>query len=348
MQKSEENKSHKRIIRNIFLGLGIVLILGIIVNKHLIDVIFHNMFQPSIHLNDENWNNGEVYEHVKYASKSDNEYLNLYIPDNSDEQTPLLILVHGGGFVMNDLESRQVKLMYTHYRDHGYACATINYRLAQEEGFPAALEDVKAAIRFLRANATSYHFNDDNFTIWGESAGGYLATMAAVTKDNEFNNLSFIGENERSEPVSAKVSNLVDFYGCFNFESTEEEFHELGIPKWIRTISMIGFGKQDQMAGYHSWIEYFFRKDFSDMSQEEKNLYNPCYYIEKNAVEKMDLNVYIYHGTYDITVPYLQSQELEEAFVKAIGSDHVQRKLMIGYVHADDRFYTDEILSSLF
>ena len=95
---------------------------------------------------DGEWTGGKSYKNVQYSEVSASDYLNLYVPDD-DNPPPLLVLVHGGGFVTNDCESRQAQLMYQYFRDHGWACATVNYRLAQEAFFPAAVEDVKCAVR---------------------------------------------------------------------------------------------------------------------------------------------------------------------------------------------------------
>jgi len=57
----------------------------------------------------------------------------------------------------------------------GYAVASINYRLSQHAVFPAQIEDCKAAIRWLRANAAKYHLDPDHIGVWGSSAGGHLA-----------------------------------------------------------------------------------------------------------------------------------------------------------------------------
>ncbi|MCD8161262.1 MAG: alpha/beta hydrolase [Clostridiales bacterium] len=175
------------------------------------------------------WTGGASYEYVPYSDVSGSDYLHLYVPD-AEEPMPLIIMVHGGGFVCNDCESRQAQFMYRYFRQHGYACATVNYRLAQEDGFPAALEDVKAAVRYLRANAETYGYDPDRFIIWGESAGGYLATMAAVTNDDEFTGVSFIGEDELAEPVSAQVSCLIDFYGIIDFPFADSDFRSQGSP----------------------------------------------------------------------------------------------------------------------
>jgi len=144
------------------------------------DVIWHNATAFNLPMNTDPWTDGQELTRISYAEDSDSQYLDLYLPEG-EEKPPLFVLVHGGGFVFGDSQTRQVQWMYRYFRDHGYACATVNYRLAQEAAYPAAVEDVKAAVRFLRANAGVYGYDADKIAIWGESAGGYLATMAAVT-----------------------------------------------------------------------------------------------------------------------------------------------------------------------
>ena len=82
-----------------------------------------------------------------------------------------------GGFVYNDSQSRQAQLMYRYFRDHGYACASVNYRLAQEAAFPAGVEDVKSAIRFLRANAEKYGYDPERFAIWESQLGVFISDL---------------------------------------------------------------------------------------------------------------------------------------------------------------------------
>ena len=139
----------------VILGIagGIVVIAGAVmaVYHEATRVVFHNLFAATEKLDDSTeWSGGTSYEKLAYSDVSENDYMNLYVPD-AEEPMPLMVLVHGGGFVYNDCESRQAQFMYRYFRDHGYACASVNYRLAQEASFPAALEDVKAAVRFLRA-----------------------------------------------------------------------------------------------------------------------------------------------------------------------------------------------------
>src|SRR5438132_13938581 len=65
--------------------------------------------------------------------------------------------------------------------EHGYAAATATYRLAPKSPFPAAVEDVKAAVRWLRANAEKYALDPDRIGVVGDSAGGHLAQFLGVT-----------------------------------------------------------------------------------------------------------------------------------------------------------------------
>src|SRR5512143_1634862 len=65
--------------------------------------------------------------------------------------------------------------------ERGYAAVSINYRLSQEAIFPAVIYDIKAAVRWVRANAATYNFHRDRVAAWGSSAGGYLAAMLATT-----------------------------------------------------------------------------------------------------------------------------------------------------------------------
>jgi len=74
----------------------------------------------------------------------------------------------------------------------GFTVASVEYRLGHEAPFPGAIIDIKAAIRYLRANAERYSINTEKFGICGESAGGYLAAMAALIQDNEYDSGRFL------------------------------------------------------------------------------------------------------------------------------------------------------------
>lgn len=218
----------------------------------------------------------------------------------------------------------------------------MNRQSGMEAPYPAAIEDVKAAIRFLRANADTYGYDADRFAIWGESAGAYLATMAAVTSDEEYNTLPFIGEDELDREISAEVSALVEFYGMVEFDREDANWREEGIPKLV--VNMANLYLDSLTDGYDSWADYWIRKNIKDCTEEEMQEYNPLYYIRENFNSDSDFKALIQHGDADLTVCRLQSEHLYETFCEVIGKDAATVQYFEGYKHGDDRFYSEENL----
>ena len=292
----------------------------------------------------DDWTGGKAYMKVPYAVDSENQYLDLYVPDMAEGEEPALyVIIHGGGFVTNDSQSKQAQLMYRYFRDHGYACATVNYRLADEAPFPGALSDCKAAIQFLRAHAGDYGFDADRIAVFGESAGGYLAVMCAVTDDGQFSDVAFIDEDIYGE-ISARVDVLVDYYGHIDNEGAEADWAQLGIPGPVVSMANAWLSG-DVIHGYENVQSFWFRKNISEMTAEEKDSVNPYTYI--NSHDLSGLSAYIIHGDADITVPYLQSARLAECLEEKLGVGRVQFLLYPRMGHAGDSLYSDEVLDGL-
>lgn len=328
--------------------LPLVPIMAIIVilaaNHKAVRLVFYNLTVPVYQMDAlQEWNGGTAYLEVPYSDVSPSDYLNLYVP-HSAEPPPLYVIIHGGGFISNDAESRQAQLMYRYFRDHGFACATVNYRLAQEAPFPAAIEDCKAAIRYLRAHAAGYGYNADRIAVFGESAGGYLAIMCAFTNDGEFNGLSFVGQDELGD-VSAKVDILVDYYGAVE-KDMEKDLPILGLPEFVYQVANSWLGG-DVLEGYDDIHSFWLRKNISDMAQEELAVSDPYTYFAENITEDSDLFVWIVHGDCDITVPYLQSERLCSRLTAILGPDRVTYRLIPNMGHASDPLYSDEELGLL-
>ncbi len=111
--------------------------------------------------------------------------LDIYTPRPSPAPPPLVLFVHGGGWNSGDsrhaLPFPDFPRALAAMAAQGYVVASINYRLSQEARFPAALQDVKAAIRWLRGHASDYGGDSTRLAVWGMSAGGQLAAMAGTT-----------------------------------------------------------------------------------------------------------------------------------------------------------------------
>ena len=338
-------KHKRKLLWIIPLTLAAAAAVTLAVNHKATYMVFRNLTVPVYDLDEsrDDWNGGTAYRKVPYSEVSPSDYVNIYVPD-SEEAPPLYVVIHGGGFVANDAESRQAQWMYRYFRDHGFACASVNYRLAQEAPFPAAVEDCKAAIRFLRAHADEYGYNADRIAVFGESAGGYLAAMCAFTNDGEFNGLTFIGQDELGD-VSARVDVLVDYYGAVE-KGMKKDIPELGLPEFIYQIANAWNGGA-VLEGFDDVESFWLRKNVSEMSPEELAVSDPYTYIEENLTGNSGLYVWIIHGDCDITVPYFQSERLNDRLAAILGADHVAYRLVSDMGHASDPLYSEEELGLL-
>lgn len=307
--------------------------------------VFKNLTVRKVDLDDSaEWEDGKSYTDIKYAGDSSSQYLDLYVPGaQSGQRPPLFVLIHGGGFIAGDARTRQAQFMYRFFRDQGYACASINYRLAQEAAFPAGLSDCKAAIRYLRAHADLYGFDAEKVAVWGESAGGYLAVMCAVTDDTEFMDIQYT-DQENYGDISAGVNVLVDYYGAIDLGGMAGDWEALGIPDIVYRVAN-SWISGDVLSGYENVESFWMRKNTSEMTEKEMSCIDPHHYIKKN--ELTGLSAYIVHGDCDITVPYLHSERLYEALRGKLGDDSTVFHLVPGMGHAADSLYSDEMLADL-
>ena len=166
---------------------------------------------------------------------------------------------------------------------------SINYRLSQHAVFPAQIEDVKAAVRWLRANAETYRLDPNRFAAWGSSAGGHLVAMLGTTGDvAEFE----VGENLK---VSSQVQAVVDYFGPTDFLQMDAQ----SLPDGL--VHDAPDSPESQLVG--------------GPIQEHKDRVtraNPITYVSKD-----DCPFLIIHGDQDKLVPYQQSVLLKDALEEA-------------------------------
>jgi acetyl esterase/lipase len=148
---------------------------------------------------------------VQAARETDVEYgragdvslkLDAYVPDGSGP-FPAVILVHGGGWTTGDKDGGPRKgymfPLHAPLEKAGFAWFSINYRLAPAHHYPACIEDVETAIRWVKANAAKYRVDPRRIAVSGESAGGHLVALAAVRAD-----------------ASTRLAAIVPIYGVFD------------------------------------------------------------------------------------------------------------------------------------
>ena len=136
--------------------------------------------------------------------------LDIYLPVNSSGKLPLVIFIHGGGWLSNDkyADMGYMKKTVAEIISSGFALASIDYRFSTQAVFPAQMVDCNRAISFLYDNSDKYGFDRNRFAVMGFSAGGHLASMVGLSKNNDINSFFMSGTNK-----SFYFKAVVDFYG---------------------------------------------------------------------------------------------------------------------------------------
>lgn len=136
--------------------------------------------------------------------------LDIYLPPNTSGKVPLVVFIHGGGWLSNDkyADMGYMKETLKEIINQGYAIASIDYRFSTQATFPAQMLDCNSAISFLTENAEKYHLDTDRMALMGFSSGGHLASMVGLSKNQDVNEFFLTGTNR---DFSFKA--VVDFYG---------------------------------------------------------------------------------------------------------------------------------------
>lgn len=256
------------------------------------------------------------WSNVAYARTSAAQVLDLTLPPSGDGPFPVVIYIHGGAF--SGGSKSQGAPARAFLVSAGYAVASIDYRLSGEAKFPAQIYDVKAAIRFLKANAATYALNASRFATWGTSAGAGLAALAGTSGDvTTLEDLS-LGHASQTSRVQA----FVDLFGPINFLTMDDELRELGL--FDGTGHDSAGSPESRLLG----VPIQTRPDLCA-------LYNPETYISAD-----DPPAFIQHGSVDNQIPYLQGQHFSEKLMTALGSGNVRWTLLPGAGHSAPAFDT--------
>jgi len=153
--------------------------------------------------------------------------LDLARPKSADGPLPAVLCIHGGGFRAGSRQGYDALCLKL--AQHGFVAATISYRLAPTNQFPAAVHDTKAAVRWLRANAARHGIDPARIGVTGSSAGGHLAQFLGVTAGvAEF-------EGADNPGHSSAVTCVVNVYGPSDFTKSygkSVDAHEV-LPLWL-------------------------------------------------------------------------------------------------------------------
>lgn len=241
---------------------------------------------------------------ITYAQRGDQALqLDVYGADTAQKK-PALIFLHGGGWVGGS--RKDMAFAAANLAPRGYVCFTVSYRLVKgdQNRYPAQIDDVQRAVRWIRAHADDYGVNPDKIGVLGASAGGHLAALLGTmdTRDNSDPELA---------KYSSRVECVVDLYGPSDLTpALDPQNQELATPEQKALIG--GF--------------------LGPLPENADN------YREASPVTHIDAKsapFLIFHGAKDTLVPLAQSQLLDEK-LKAAG---VESRLVVfpnaGHAYSD-------------
>lgn len=220
--------------------------------------------------------------------------MDILQPSN-EKELPAVIFITGGGFIGSPKDN-YVQQRVT-MAEAGYVVASIEYRVIPFDTFPAPLEDVKSAIRYLKANAKTLGIDPENIAVMGESAGGYLAALAGTTNgNNKFDKGDNLNQN-------SKIQAVIDLYGLSDLTKIGEDYSE--------EVQATHDSPASAEAMLINSIPLFGRGGSINNNPEAASAANPINYIEKDVPPFL-----IMHGEKDTTVSPSQTEILHQALVE--------------------------------
>lgn len=252
---------------------------------------------------------GMTYARVPswYGFTREDLKMDLVMPKNAVGHAPMpaVLWLCGGAFCVVDRSVWMPQMI--DLARMGYVVASANYRTSNAVPFPAPLQDVKAAIRFLRANAAEFCIDPNHIAVMGESAGGTMASLAGVTAGMaEYE----VGENL---DTSSAVQAVVDFYGLTDMSTMPDHSEDANVADWTMAAFLGG------------------------VTPEKLDKTSAVNYVTKDTPPFM-----ILHGSADITVAMANSENLYNKLTDC--GVPAEFYVLEGAVHGDDKFYQPPML----
>jgi acetyl esterase/lipase len=224
---------------------------------------------------------------MPYREGNEKWRLDLAMPEESGNALrPALVIVHGGGWRSGDKGGGQWRSLPLEYAAKGYVCISVNYRLTDEAPFPARVEDVKCAVRWLRAHAEEYHVDPQRVGAYGNSAGAHLVAMLGLVGPDA---------NLEGDGPYREQSSLVQAVCC---SATPTDFSNWSGPdKPFRHESTFLAGPAETL-------------------DQRRTQASPISHVAANAPPFL-----IVHGTADGTVPFSQGERFAVALREAGAKD---------------------------
>ncbi|MBC7745231.1 MAG: alpha/beta hydrolase [Flavobacterium sp.] len=203
--------------------------------------------------------------------------VDIYLPKNRNSETKTIILVHGGSWLAGDKgELRDLALTF---RNKGYATASVNYRLshtAENHVFPAALDDLDNAIKFVSNKSQEWNVSDNLYSLMGLSAGGHLALLYTYTRntDNKIKTvISIAGPTDLLSlyNTSSQHAQVVKWFVGQTPQENTAIYKEVSPISFVKNSSkptLLFHGKQDLVVPYQQSLSLKVKLDEFDVKNK--------------------------------------------------------------------------------
>ncbi|MDR3697640.1 alpha/beta hydrolase [Mucilaginibacter sp.] len=164
------------------------------------------------------------YAPVASQNEGKGNLFDLYQPKgDSSTSRPLIIWMHGGGFIFGSKEAEGITIWSKSFAQRGYVCAAINYSLAKnnaifhlgklQKNCYYAVQDAKTAVEYFRQHHAEFHIDPHKIILAGNSAGGLIALQAAYSTDRELAKAAGLNDIETKHQGTIKVAGVINFWG---------------------------------------------------------------------------------------------------------------------------------------
>ncbi|MBP6610207.1 MAG: alpha/beta hydrolase [Paludibacter sp.] len=242
----------------------------------------------------------QCWKDVSYASDSAVYHkLDIYLPKLEKKTYPVVVYIYGSAWFSNRSKGADLNTVGKALLDAGFAVVMPNHRSSMDAKFPAPVNDIKAAIRFLRANADKYKFDTGFIGVSGSSSGGNMAAMAGTSRNVKQQTLGTVAVDIEGNvgpytQYSSSVDAVVDWFGPTNMLLIDS----CGGTDFIHNVA-------------NSPASAYIGAPIQE-NKEKCLLASPITYVDPS-----DPPFLIFHGDKDRVVPHCQSELLFDALQKA-------------------------------
>lgn len=252
---------------------------------------------------------------LQYAPGNERRTLDIYLPNEGEGPYPVIIDIFGGGWYFGQKSSHKLEPALNLLK-RGFAVVSINYSLSYMAPFPAQIQEVKAAIRYVRKHAAEYQLDPTKIALLGESAGAHLAALAATSSANG----DMIDESWPDQDVSDEVQAVIVLYCPVYLDRTKELF-EVERKAWGLDTIIGECGEPDS-------IEFVLVGGTPDKIPEKFKEACPAEHLNEKCPPFLFL-----HGDQDQVVPILGAMKFAADIMFHTSPDNVDFHVIEGAHH---------------